>query len=117
MAANQDDDGIAAGRRYKTGVCRQFIGGGLGEVSIEAEHFLSCTQRVGHYSSHDRRADGVELILEGSHDAEITATAAQSPKQVRILSAAGGQQAAISGDYIRRKKVVDRQAVFAGEPT
>ena len=59
----------------------------------------------------------MELILEGGHYAEITAAAAQAPKEVLVLRRAGRQDATVGSDHISRDEIVDRKAVLAGQPS
>src|SRR5712692_11914431 len=113
IAADQGEHGIAIGRIKDKGVYGQLIGGGLAELPIEAEHLLGLAQGVGHHPSQNRRADGVELILKEGDDAEISAAAAQAPKEVLVLRGAGRQEAAVGEDHISRDEIVDGKAVLA----
>ena len=54
-------------------------------------------------------ADGVGLVEEASHDAEIAAAAAQSPEEVLVLRRTGGHQPPVGQYDIRLEQVVNRQ--------
>jgi hypothetical protein len=50
-------------------------------------------------------------ILERGDDAEIPAAAPQTPKQIRMLRHADGQEIAVRGDYVCRDQVIGGQSV------
>ena len=58
-------------------------------------------------------AHRTELVFEGGSDAEVAATAAQTPEEVRLRLGVDVHLFAIGRDQIDRKQVVDRQAVLA----
>ena len=49
---------------------------------------------------------GLRAVLEGRHDAEVPASAAQGPEEVLVLGRAGGQQATVRRDDVRGHEVV-----------
>jgi hypothetical protein len=116
VAAEQGSHGLATGRSDEPCVGGHVVGGGLGELPIEAEHLLGPAQGIGHHPSQNRRADGVELILERGDDAEVAAAAAQAPEEVLVLRGAGRQEPAVGSDHIRRDEIIDGQPVLAGQP-
>ena len=59
----------------------------------------------------------MQLVLEFGDNAEVTATAADSPEQISILFAAHATYLAIGGYYFGGPDVVERQAVFAVQTT
>jgi hypothetical protein len=56
-------------------------------------------------------------ILERSNDAEIPATASQTPKQVRMLRRADCEETAVRGHEISRDQVIAGQSVPASQMT
>ncbi len=52
---------------------------------------------------------------ERRHDAEVAAAASQRPEEIRVLVGAGGDEAAVREDDIRREQVIDGQPVLAGQ--
>ena len=58
----------------------------------------------------------MQAVLEGRHDAEIAAAAAQRPEQVRIVGGIGLAEHAVRGDHIGRDQVIDREPVLAHQP-
>ena len=52
---------------------------------------------------------------EAGHDAEISAAAAQSPQQVRVLRLGSGDEAAVGQNHVRLEQAVDGEAVLAAE--
>jgi hypothetical protein len=56
-------------------------------------------------------------ILESGGDTEITAAAAQTPKEIGVLAGAGRDQLARRGHEIDRQKVVAGQSIAAHQPT
>jgi hypothetical protein len=59
----------------------------------------------------------VQAVLDRRYDAEVAATAAQPPKQVRILVLGGADEMAVRGHDIEGEGVVARQAESTAEPT
>ena len=57
----------------------------------------------------------VQPDIERGDDAEVPATAAQRPEQVRVLGLAGGDEAAVGEHDVRGQQIVHRQAVLAGQ--
>jgi hypothetical protein len=69
-------------------------------------------ERAGdHFALH-----GVEPELESRHDAEVTATTAHGPEEIRVFIRAGVPQCAIGGDDVDRKQVIDGKPEAAREP-
>ncbi len=58
----------------------------------------------------------MEVVLEGRHDAEVAAAAANRPEEVGVLVRAGTQDITVGGDDLDGEQVVDRQPKLAREP-
>jgi hypothetical protein len=65
----------------------------------------------------DHRADGMELKLEGSHDAKVAAAASKPPEEVFVLLGAGVKEMTVCGDNICRDEVVAAESVLTHEPS
>jgi len=76
ITADESNDGITLGWVEDSRVYRQLIRGYFAEVPVEAQHLFNLGQWVDHHPSPNCRTNGVELIFEGGHDAEVTAAAA-----------------------------------------
>ena len=74
--------------------------------------------RVGEFE-HDRpainHAHRMGAEEEAGHDAEISAAAAQSPQQVRVLRLGSGDEAAVGQNHVRLEQAISREAVLAAE--
>jgi hypothetical protein len=88
-------------------------GDGIGPVGRRGHEAVECRQdafrvveRVGHEQEEHLGLDALRAVLEGRHDAEVPASAAQGPEEVLVLGRAGGQQAAVRGDDVRGHEVV-----------
>ena len=75
------------------------------EVAVDAQGILRLLQWVEYRPGEDR-AHRVRPELEGRHDAEVAAAAAQCPEQVRVLLGAGGEEATVGGHDVGRDQVV-----------
>src|SRR5712691_3669414 len=67
------------------------------------------------HTHEDRPFERMQPELERRGNAEIRASAAQTPEQVRILLVGSADLLAVRGDEIDREQVVDCQAVLALE--
>ncbi len=112
VAQQQGRHRHALRRRQQGRVGLRLVGQRGAEIPVEAQHRGRLIQRVEHHAAQNL-ADRVELILEGRHDAEIAAAAAQRPEQVGILLGACLPQLAIGRDHLGRYQVVDRQAMLS----
>jgi hypothetical protein len=90
------------------------LGGLEDEVPPEAEHLRSLVQRPEDWPAVDS-ADRIATKEERSHDAEVPATAAHGPEEIRVLRSAGRDQATVREDDVHAEEVVDGQAVLAAE--
>ncbi len=60
-------------------------------------------------------ADRVQLEFEGSHDAEVAATA-HAPEQIGVFAGTGPEDLPVGRDEVHRQQVIDGQSVFDHEP-
>ena len=88
-----------------------------GELADQGEQFLCFVVRVDQVTRQHRWADGMQLVLEGGNDAEITPTAPKAPQQVGVLVGVGGEHTAIGGDHVGGDQVVATEAVTTGQPS
>ena len=90
------------------------LGGVLDELPEEPEQVTGGVELVEE-EPHVHVLDGVQLELEGGDDAEVAATPAQRPEQVRVLVLAGGPDLPVGGDHLGGDQVVHREPVAAGQ--
>ena len=115
IADDHGDDRRTVGRAQETGVCGKLLRRRRHEVSIELQDFASAIAREEDHSA-EHGVDGLQLILEGRHDAEISAAAAQGPEQVRVFIGAGADEFAVGGHDLEGSNVVDGEAVLSDQP-
>src|SRR5690348_1322807 len=65
----------------------------------------------------EHRSNRVYLELEICNDTEVPPTAAYCPKEIVVLGGTRSHESTVSQNDFRRKQVVERQAMFAYEPT
>ena len=105
------------GRRRLEGEHHHLVVPGLGHVlAVEAQGFGGALGRVQDDPARHDGADGVQTILEGGHQAQIAAAAAQAPEQVGVVGGARRQQAAVGGDDVGRQEIVDDETALAHQP-
>src|SRR5690606_15971487 len=92
---------------------RQLVRGTERVVEIPPHHFAA--QREHERAGVDE-ADRDELEFELDHDAEVPATAADGPQEVRVLGGAGAKDFAAGRDDHCRAEAVGGEAVLANEP-
>src|SRR5262249_46839234 len=81
----------------------------------ESERLFGFSERMEQHAR-QQRADGMQLILEGSDDAKIPTTTAQAPEEVSVLAGASDAQFAVSGDDISGEQIIAGQAAFSRQP-
>ena len=86
-----------------------------GEVPVEAQHVGGVVGRPEDGSGHHGRADGVQSEPERGDDAEVAAAASQRPEQIRVFVGGRPDDAALGGDHLGGKQVVDGEPVLAHE--
>lgn len=84
------------------------------ELGVEAQQVGRHVQFVEEQADTDVR-HRMQLELEGRHNAEIAATAAQRPEQVGVLRGTRGAHPSVGGDHLGRQQVVDAQPILAGQ--
>ena len=90
----------------------QFVRGRTRELAVEREDRLGLLERMDHDTS-QHRADGMELVLEGSDHAKVPAATPHAPEEVGVLCGAGREELAVGRDEIDREQVIGSQAVLA----
>ena len=78
-----------------------------------------CVPRVSEIvedgSGEKLRAQRMEPVFEGCGDAEVAATAADTPEQIGIFGRAGSETSAIGRHDLGRQQIVAGEPVFAAE--
>jgi hypothetical protein len=84
------------------------------EAAIKPQEPIQwCT--IGDHSS-SNLIQSMSLIFQRRHNAKITATAAQRPKKVGIITRAGVQYLAVSHDDISAKQMIASCSVLTDQP-
>ena len=79
------------------------------ELAVQPEQVARLVQLEEDRSAVDV-LDRAEPELEGRHDAEVAAAAADRPEQVGVVLLAGDVEGAVAGDHVRGQQVVEREA-------
>jgi len=108
VARGDRDHFCAIGSREERAGSGHLIGRGVEEVAVESNHLRRARERVYDHAGDDRRANVVQLELEGSHHAEVAAAAAQPPKEVGVFHWAGPEQPPIRCYHIGSDEIVAR---------
>lgn len=95
---------------------RHIVRDGPDRVAIEPQHLGRVLGRPDHRSGTHLRTDRDRLELELGHDAEVAATAAQTPEQLGLAIGGGGDEPTRGRHQIDRSQPVGGQPVSAGEP-
>ncbi len=93
----------------------ELVGRFGGEVPVEAQHVGGVVGRPEDGSGHHGRPDGVQGELECGDDAEVSAAASQRPEQIGVFIGGRPDDAALGGDHLGGKQVVDAEPVLAHE--
>ena len=88
---------------------------GAGPLDPGLEDLGAALPRPQHHPGVDGRV-GVQLDLDGGHDAVVPAAAAQRPEQVGVVVVGGADERAVGGHELDRADAVGGEAVLAGEP-
>lgn len=84
------------------------------EVAVPPQHLAGAVDRPdGDCDTHG--VHRVQPEVERGDDAEVPATAAQRPEQVRVLGLARGDETAVGEHDVRGQQIVHRQTVLAGQ--
>ena len=92
----------------------------FGELRLIVAEPLHHNRRVGKLEENRPAIDGVNRMSaeqEADDDAKISASAAQRPKQVRIVRFGRRYKAAVGEHHVRFDEIVRRQAIKAAEIT
>ena len=90
----------------------ELVGRFGGEVPVEAQHVGGVVGRPEDGPGHHGRADGVEREPERGDDAEVAAAASQRPEQIGVFVGGRPDDAALGGDHLGGKQVVDGEPVL-----
>jgi hypothetical protein len=81
-----------------------------GERPVQLEHGGRLACGPGHDAADNLRADGIELVVDARHDAEIPAPTPQPPEKVRVLVVARAYRSCVGGHDVHGENVVRRPA-------
>src|SRR5262245_5587245 len=87
---------------HQSGKDHELIRQRPGEIAVETQQVPGMLEWMGDQATGDHRTDGMELVFEGSHNAEITATAAHGPEKITILPLVRRQNLSIGSDNLDR---------------
>ena len=90
---------------------RQLVRRARDGVAPAREHARGVLDRVGDVDREHLRPERVQPQLEGRHDPEVAAAAAQRPVEVRVLGGARADRPAVGEDDLGGDEVVDGHAV------
>ena len=82
-------------------------------VGVEIEYLASLCDRPHDHAGQAVAVEGVQLVLELGHHAEVAAAAAQGPEEVFLIVGTGSAHFTIGRDDLGGAQIVDRQAMFA----
>src|SRR3954452_16533437 len=68
-------------------------------------------------TARDHRSDVMEAKFKRGRDPEIAAAAPDGPEQVWVFVLARSPNAAVGGDQLHGRKIVERQTVLAHQPS
>lgn len=85
------------------------------EVAVGAQHFAGATERMQQHAG-DHRAHGMQPVRDRRDDAEIAAPTLQRPEEILMLRLARGDQFAVGGHDVVRKRVVAGEAAPSHQP-
>jgi hypothetical protein len=85
------------------------------ELRVEVEHLARVRERPAHDAADHDGIHLVQRVLERRDDAEIAATAAQTPEELRVLAFARMHEMAVGGDDVGGLQVVAGEAETAAE--
>src|SRR5258708_18170896 len=89
--------------------------GCLGDEPPIPLYYLRCLVQLPQHGAAIDGMDRVSLEHERGDDAEVSATAAQSPEQIRMMLLVGCHKAAVCQYDVGGDQVVAREAAFAGQ--
>jgi hypothetical protein len=109
-----DDNWSAVGAAGAGKLDRQVFGARCGNVGAASQNGFCVRERV---DEEPRAHTGQTMQTEahGGHDAEVAAAAAQCPEQLRIIVAAGDNDASISEHDLSGQQIVECQAEAADQ--
>ena len=80
--------------------CVDVMRQGADHISSHAQHLRPLVESPEEQPELDQRADFVQPELEAGDDAEVAATAADGPEQIRILIRCGSEDPPVSDDHL-----------------
>src|SRR5262249_58353214 len=86
------------------------------DASVTLDQVPRLREGINNQAGHHLWAKWVQGKLEGRDDAEIATTAAQRPKQIRIVLLARFDPPTIGGDDVGGYEIVDGQTELAADP-
>src|SRR5262249_49152808 len=86
-------------------------------IAKEFQHVTGMLDRMRDHTAGHRGPDRMKLVFERRRYAKVSAAAAHSPEEIRIVVMARRERAPVSQDKVGRDEIVQRQPIFAHQPT
>jgi hypothetical protein len=116
VAEQQRRDGHALRRREQCRIRLRLVRQRAAKVAIETQHVARLIERIEHHAAEHLRHH-VEPKLDRRDDAEVSAAAAERPKELLVRHGARAVELPVGGHDLGADQIVDREPVLAHEPT